>query len=72
MTEKNKLKITVLYPIVVPNGKYCWDGITPCDHFDNEGGCSNCNLGFYPLENSSEGFVLKPDQCLELKEKELK
>jgi hypothetical protein len=68
-------KKTVNLPIEVPEGKYCWDGINPCEHFDNEGGHPNCGLGLgveLKYEDGGRagfsGGVLKPEKCLKLKE----
>lgn len=62
----------VNYVVGVPDGKYCWDWKSPgsnniCNKYDNEGGHSECSLGFYPLKRSKDG-VLKPDECLSMKE----
>jgi len=65
-------KITVLYPIKVPPGKYCWEYTFPhelCEHFDNEGGHETCNLGFY-IKKSDDGGVVKPKECFNLKVKD--
>ncbi len=71
--QQHKKKITVLYPIEVPNGIYCWEhdvmygGV--CEHFDNEGGHPKCDFGFMSdtaycsLERTEKG-VLKPPICL--------
>ena len=56
--------------ITVPKGKYCWEYLPPyalCEHFSNEGGCSRCDLGFYPLETKDREGVLKPKVCGRLK-----
>ena len=64
-------KIVVLYPITVPNGKYCWGKQSPldvfevCEHFDSEGGHLTCDLGFDVEKFTNEG-VLKPKECLKL------
>lgn len=63
-------KITVLFPIEVPKGKYCWDYSTheTCNHFDNEGGHAKCMLGFdIPYSKDREG-VTKSDKCFNLRE----
>lgn len=61
----------VLYPITVPKGKYCWGKNTICQFFDNEGGHESCELGFYEQKyDQKTGYVLKPEQCLNLKDKE--
>ncbi len=61
----------VLYPILVPAGKYCWEwegahGI--CGHFNGE--AVSCRLGFPNLVEIKNGRgVEKSKQCLELKER---
>ena len=52
--------------ILVPSGKYCWDGAEICEHFDNEGGHSTCNLRFYDQGEDKAGHVLKDEKCLNL------
>lgn len=46
---------TVLMPIRVPVGDCCFGGGRCCGSFDNEGGCSSCDRGFFPLERDKEG-----------------
>lgn len=65
-------KITVLYPIEVPNSRYCvmrtpqpYQQDTICEHFDNEGGISRCLLNFDIGADTDEG-TLKADKCLNL------
>lgn len=62
------MKKTVLMPIKVPAGIFCWKCTEPeiCEHFDNEGGHPSCDLGFYPQERTQEGYVLKPKKCADL------
>ena len=68
---------TVLLPIKVPVGKYCWGRETDCEHtricehFTNEHlGYPECTLLAYficdPLQYDKEGRVLKPKECLDL------
>ena len=62
-------RITVLYPIRVPSGKYCWKYTSPhelCEHYDNEGGNPRCDLGFY-VTQIDDGGAIKPEECLNLK-----
>lgn len=60
-------KKTVLYPIEVPEGKFCWpQGDNSCDHFDNEGGHSVCELDLGDLKDVAEG-TLKAPKCAALK-----
>jgi len=58
----------VLYSIEVPSGNYCWQhpGET-CPNFNNDGGHSNCLVGFYPVIDVADG-VLKAPYCAELRE----
>ena len=61
-------KKVVLYPITVPDGDYCWPwkaDSCSCEHFDNEGGHSTCELGFWELKDTKQG-VLKPEACRKL------
>ena len=64
------VKITVLLPIVVPEGKYCW-GPWPdyeiCGYFSNEGGHSTCAF-LWDIKDEKHGWVLKSERCLSLKE----
>ena len=62
-------KITVLHPIEVPEGKYCWKHLPPfetCEHFD-DGRHSRCGLGF-TLTTETKIGVIKADECMELKQ----
>jgi len=59
---------TVLMPIQVPIGDYCWGDGKCCEYFDNEGGYSSCDLNFHSLKDDPKGRVLKPKECLNLKE----
>ncbi len=69
MNKKNPFYQTVLYPIQVPPGKFCWGHLPPykiCTYFDNEGGYSTCTLGFDIGKNTKDG-VLKAAKCLNFK-----
>lgn len=57
----------VLMPIEVPVTDFCWDHITPCNWFNNEGGYPTCDLYVGHLRYNKEGHVRKPDECLEFK-----
>lgn len=60
---------TVLLPIKVSFGDFCWDREGRiCDYFNNEGGHSRCGLNLCPLKEDKEGRVLKPIECKDLKE----
>ena len=68
-------KITVSYPITVPDGKYCWscapsfNDVEICEHFNNEGGYPTCDLGFDlydDKERYSNKGTLKAKECMEL------
>lgn len=58
--------IVINVPVTVPNNLYCWDGKTPCDHFDNSDGYSRCllNIG-EPIRDEFMGYR-KPIECKEL------
>jgi len=67
----NKNKKIVLYPIEVPKGMYCMEHKAPfaiCEHLDNEGGVSICNLNF-PFLNDTEYGITKSPICVNLKDK---
>ena len=69
----SKYKIVIL-EIRVPDNDFCWDGHTPCEHFDNEGGYLTCKLFSIPYNGyPSDPFIgyRKPKECLELKERRL-
>ena len=63
---------TVLFPISVPKGDYCWnreEGVI-CGHFGNEGGHPDCSFNrFIGLKYDEKHNVKKCDGCLELEEK---
>ncbi len=67
-------KKIVLYPIEVPDGKYCWDHTGTfeiCEFFDSEGGHSHCLLNFWEQRDAKDGKgILKPKECYCLQEKE--
>lgn len=62
-STKNTNKKTVSMPVEVPKGRFCWDGETICDHFDNEGGHGSCDIGFHL---ACDYEYLKPQECLNL------
>ncbi len=64
--------ITVIFPIEVPDGKYCWGKTTDdireiCEHFNNEGGYDSCDLGFPEVKHTTHG-VLKDPKCADATE----
>ena len=63
---------TVLIPIKVSEGNYCWGDGRICEHFDNEYGIPDCDLSnvidFFKLKTDDKGRVLKPKACKNLKE----
>jgi hypothetical protein len=68
------MKKTVLLPIEVPEGDYCWDLLgdrSICEYFDNWGGSPSCKFEYFwgtSLEYDKEGRgVRKPKECLNLK-----
>ena len=63
---------TVLLPIMVSVGDYCWGDQRICGHFDNEGGHPYCQMSyeFNPLKQDRKGRIPKPEKCKNLKEVE--
>jgi len=62
---------TVLLPIVVPYGNYCWDRreSRTCTHFTDECGWDpECDLGIGSLNYDKNKCVPKPKECKSLKE----
>lgn len=58
---------TVLMPIRVPQGNYCWDGYERiCGYFDNEGGHGVCELDLGTLKRDKDLKYPKPKECYEL------
>ena len=57
----------VLMPIKVPITDFCWDHVTICGWFDNEGGYPTCDIFVGHLRYDKEGLVRKPDECLKFK-----
>jgi len=55
----------VLMPITVSNTDYCWGQLRICGHFDNEGGHPRCDLNVDVLRYDKEGYVPKPQKCLD-------
>lgn len=64
---------TVLLPIKVCTGDYCWDGHKHvCGHFDNLAGSGRCILKIADLKMDKERHYPKPKKCSELEEKKQK
>ena len=61
-------KITVLLPVIVPDGPMCWNFETGdiCQHFENEGGWVRCELLKDDLDMTSNG-AYKLAECARLK-----
>lgn len=59
---------TVLMPVSVSYGDFCFGDGRVCGYFDNTGGHRTCDLFFYPLKRDKEGRVMKPEECRNLKE----
>ena len=61
-------RITVLLEIEVPEGDFCWDGITGCGFYDCEDGISSCEFNLsYDLGNYAVGLTVeKPPRCKQL------
>jgi len=70
MIQYEKRYKTVLMPINVPEGEYCWNGDSICTHFSNKEALPVCNFGFGPLYYDKKGRVPKPLDCLKLEEEE--
>ena len=69
MSDKTKTFYkTVLMPIEVPYGDYCWGDGRICEHFDNCGGYPSCDLNFCPLKFDAKGHIPKPPECRVLQE----
>lgn len=60
---------TVLLPVMVSKGDFCWDSNRICQHFDNEGGYARCSLYIGDMKQDKEGHYPKPKECLSLEEK---
>ena len=58
---------TVLSPISVPCGNYCFGDGRCCGYFNNEDGYPQC-LFNWNLKYDSRSYVLKAKECKELKE----
>jgi len=58
---------TVLLPIEVPDNDFCWDGHTPCPHFNNEGGYATCDLNIGEITRVKDFVYGKPPDCRALK-----
>ena len=56
----------VLKPIKVPNNDCCWDGHMVCGYFNSEGGCPECDQGFYIEGRHLKCPQPKPKECQEL------
>ena len=63
-----KIYKTVLLPIQVPVGDYCWGYNKICGHFDSEGGHLTCKFGF-DIKCDKDGHVKKPKECIKLSER---
>jgi hypothetical protein len=60
------MKKIVAKPITVPDGDYCWNGMTICEWFDNEGGHPTCGQKLGDVEYGDGGSVEKCDKCKSL------
>lgn len=69
MSDKTKTFYkTVLMPIEVPYGDYCWGDGRICEHLDNYGGCPSCDFNFCSLKFDTKGRIPKPPECRALQE----
>lgn len=64
--KHKKLYKTVLLPIQVPEGEYCWGYGRICGHFDTDGGHTTCEYGF-DIKYDKDSRVKKPKECRVLK-----
>lgn len=64
--DKMKFYKTVLMPIQVPHGDFCFGEGRCCEHLDTEGGHALCTLSFSPDYNRKSGTITKPKECKEL------
>lgn len=58
----------VLLPIRVPMGKFCRDGKRCCGRINYLTEGVRCEYHLYPLKIDNKKRILKPKECLELKE----
>lgn len=65
---KERYSKTVLLPIKVPTGDFCWGKSKICEYFSNEGGYPTCDLG-QDVEYNKYGDIPKPPKCRDLREK---
>ena len=74
MVQESPYYTTVLLPILVSKGEYCWGPSGDpmihciCPHFSNEGGHPICDLDLATIDYTPESWVKKPKECLTLKE----
>lgn len=63
----------VIFPLYVPEGNYCYQGITEeddtmCPHLIMDSGFPSCLLDFDPERDPDGISVLKDVECLELED----
>ena len=75
MSEKIKLFKVVAFPIQVPDGGFCFGGLSStgqhvtCEHFDNDGGHPTCRLNlFWDAKYDKYNRIAKPINCKGLSE----
>ena len=70
--KKSNFYKTVLLPIKVCVGNFCFDDGRACGYFNYEGGYPSCDLNISHDLKENVGRkslrVLKPEKCLNLKE----
>lgn len=60
---------TILLPIEVCTGNFCWGDGKICGYLNYEGGYPTCDLRMsYDLKSDKKNRVLKPKKCKNLKE----
>ena len=73
MSEKVKLFQRVMLPIEVPDGDFCFGGLSKsghhvtCGHFDNDGGYPTCRLNlFWDAKYDKDNRIPRPEKCRKL------
>lgn len=67
--KTKKFYKTVLIPIEVPCGDYCWGNDRICEYLNDEGEEPFCTFGFEPIRFDTDSQIPKPIECRMLQEK---